>query len=134
MNLIVDASVAAKWIIDEEGSGRARAFLGEPLAAPDTVLIEVFNAVHKRVRRREAAEDVLVGVLPFLQGAIGRTIPAGFLREKAARLALEYGHPIYGCLYVAAALQSDGALLTADGRLATVARRAGVGVDLLGPA
>src|SRR5438128_1584381 len=41
MTLVVDASVALKWVIDEEDSAAAMALLfGEPLAAPDFLAIE----------------------------------------------------------------------------------------------
>lgn len=62
MSLIVDASVAAKWVLDEAGSDEARALLTQTVAAPDLIYAEVFNAVHKRVRRGEATEEMLVAL------------------------------------------------------------------------
>jgi predicted nucleic acid-binding protein len=41
MTVIVDASVALKWVIEEEGSQAARTLLlDEPLAAPDLLIVE----------------------------------------------------------------------------------------------
>ena len=54
MTLVVDASVALKWFVDEDGSDRAVALLDgdEPLIAPDLVVAEVCNAAWKSLRRR----------------------------------------------------------------------------------
>src|ERR1700730_1492657 len=42
MTVIVDASVALKWVIEEEGSQAARTLLlDEPLAAPDLLIVEM---------------------------------------------------------------------------------------------
>src|SRR5215204_2235598 len=57
--LILDASVAAKLFIAEADSDQAEQVLalGEPLIAPDLVLVEVANALHK-AWRREIVDDV----------------------------------------------------------------------------
>jgi len=46
MSLVVDASVAIKWFVEEIWSDAARAVLGsgEPLIAPDLVVPEACNA------------------------------------------------------------------------------------------
>lgn len=45
MSLVVDASVALKWVLDEEGRPAARALLlgNEPLHAPDFLILECAN-------------------------------------------------------------------------------------------
>lgn len=53
MTVIIDASVALKWFIEESESHVARRILDcdKPLAAPDLVIAEVCNAAWKAVRR-----------------------------------------------------------------------------------
>ena len=55
MSLIVDASVAVKWFVEEPDSDRARQleFADEDLIAPDLALAEVGNALWKKAVRRE---------------------------------------------------------------------------------
>ena len=54
MTLVVDASVALKWVIEEDDSdGRASAAaFGEPLTAPDFLATECANVLWARARRR----------------------------------------------------------------------------------
>ncbi|HXM70340.1 MAG TPA: hypothetical protein VN970_04350 [Thermoanaerobaculia bacterium] len=42
---VVDASVALKWVIDEEGSEAASALAAESLSAPSLILAECANAL-----------------------------------------------------------------------------------------
>ena len=46
MTLVIDASVALKWFVEEQGSDKARGLLSreERLIAPELLLAEVFNA------------------------------------------------------------------------------------------
>lgn len=56
-SVVVDASLAAKWIVNEEGTEAAVNLLerwaGEDflVAAPCLIFVEVANALYKRVRR-----------------------------------------------------------------------------------
>ena len=52
MTLVVDASVACKWFVYEEGSDEARKLVetGEALIAPDLVVAEACNAAWKKRR------------------------------------------------------------------------------------
>jgi len=53
--VVVDASVAIKWLLEESGTRPAVRLLAErrPLLAPDLMLIEAANALWKKVRRGE---------------------------------------------------------------------------------
>ena len=133
MSLIVDASVAVKWIADEPGSTDARA-LGdgaEELIAPDLVIAEVGNALWKKCR---------LGILSHAQAAGGLSqLPLLFHRFKADMMlsgrALEIArdalHPIYDCFYIALAEQENAPLITADERQLAAARKAKVRVRRL---
>ena len=46
MTVVVDASVALKWVIEEDGSEAAQALVvRHPLAAPDLLMIECANVL-----------------------------------------------------------------------------------------
>lgn len=116
--MIVDASVAFKWLVAEEGSGAAIDLLAEEnLAAPTWLLVEVSNALWKRIARGEmndpegAAEQV--ARLPELLSLTDEHVLIG----RAMAIACEIGHPIYDCLYLAMAENRDEPLVTADRRL-----------------
>ena len=49
------------------------------------------------------------------------------LTPAALAMALEYDHPMYDCYYIAAAIQNDASLATADERLYDLAQRVGLG-------
>lgn len=115
--LVVDASVAAKWLLPEAGSDEAVRLLEEPdvaFHAPELFDAELGNAVWKRVRRREldpteAAEVVaLVSRMP-----VTRHSHADLL-EPAFELAVELSITVYDALYVSLALALDAPLITSD--------------------
>jgi predicted nucleic acid-binding protein len=131
MSLIVDASVAVKWLLQEEGSERARDLAGDDdLRAPDLILAETFNAIWKRWRRGEATADQLSAALPSLIRTLD-LVPLPDLVEAAAKLSQQLRHPIYDCVYLAAALASGLPLVTADERQFAMARQARVNARLL---
>lgn len=132
MNLIVDASVAVKWFLDEEGAEAARRLVAEAsLGAPDLILIETYNAVWNRWRRREARGAQLDQVIPVLTRALSDLCPVRDLIDTAAALSRQLSHPIYDCLYLALAARDAVALVTADGRMFEAARRARIEARLL---
>lgn len=131
MSLIVDASVAVRWYITEEGSDRADAILagGDLLIAPDLIFFEVGNALSKHVRRGSLTPAFVERAVDNLARAISNVVPLGTLRQSAIALALQHNHSIYDCAYVALTLATPGGVLaTADKELAATARRAGAAV------
>ncbi len=114
--LIVDASVAAKWLFEEEHSeaaGRLRAYAFD-LHAPDFVRVELVNVVAKHERRgalttAEALEaSRLILALPLQLHAWQDLLGPAF------DLALETKRSVYDCLYLVLAVALDGTLVTAD--------------------
>jgi predicted nucleic acid-binding protein len=123
MTIVVDASVAAKWLFREAQADRARMLLEESragrlsLLAPELLLAEVGNALWKRVyRERLRADEVKVHYARFTR-LCPRLIRISGLTEAALHLALEHRHPVYDCLYVALALEASCDLVTADEKL-----------------
>ncbi len=115
--MIIDASVAFKWVVEEPGSSEAIGWIGRAeLIAPALVHAEVGNALGKRVRRGEIVNDDEIGDRLADLAAYLRTFDETPLIPRALRLAIELRHPIYDCVYLALAEHLDDQLLTADGK------------------
>jgi predicted nucleic acid-binding protein len=117
--LVVDASVALKWFVNEEGSPEAAALLtrGDSLIAPDLIMPEVCNATWKMVRRdmmHPAQQFAAVSRLPSI---LDELVPTGPLASRAIVIATLLDHPAYDCFYLALVEQRSGTLVTADRRL-----------------
>ena len=119
---VVDTSVAVKWYASEPDSEIAALMLGRPLAAPDLIRAEVCNALWKKVRKGELTPTQARAALPQLARSV-TLLPSEALAESALDLALELGHPIYDCIFLALAQTLDFPLITADKRLWTQTRR-----------
>jgi predicted nucleic acid-binding protein len=114
--LVVDASVAVKWVLDEEGSAEAALLAKLPLIAPDLLVVECANALWSKAREGELTfEEVAARVEAFEQPGFA-LVPSTKLISEAARLALKLGHPVYDCLYLALALREESRVITADRR------------------
>jgi len=59
--------------------------------------------------------------------------PSAMLLPSAARLAIELGHPVHDCLYLALAVSHAAPIATADKRLQEAAGRIGVRVKTSEP-
>jgi predicted nucleic acid-binding protein len=121
--MIIDASVAFKWVVEEPGSAQAIEWIGKAdLVAPSLIHAEVGNALWKKVRKNEIVDDGEMGERLADLARYLRTIDEAPVIARALRLALDLGHPIYDCIYLAVAEDMDDELLTADRRfLAAVA-------------
>jgi len=116
MTIVVDASVAMKWILPEKGSREADELLSQTLIAPSFWLAECANALWKnaRIGKLKAAD------VPSLFQRLMRAPVIGVATDvdtgSALALAMTLGHPIYDCLYLALALREDTYVVTADTR------------------
>lgn len=114
---IVDSSVALKWIVDEIDRPSAIALLkSSTLTAPDFIQIEIRSALWNRVQRRLTTRDAAHRAASEFVTIAVTLLPTVEFAEPALALALELSHPIYDCLYLAAAIQLDQPLVTADRR------------------
>lgn len=118
MRLVVDASVAVKWLIEEEGSESARWLLeGEhELYAPRLIVSEIANAL----RRRTRMGDVQLGEAGELASIVPE-MPLHWMDDEhvcadAVRLAIALDGSVYDCVYLALAHRIGAKLVTADER------------------
>lgn len=125
MTLVVDASVAVKWYLDEPHSDAARAILAsdEMLVAPDLIVAEVGNAAWLRLNKGHIAPEHAKALLAELPSAFIALVPASGLALRALAIAVELQHPVYDALYLATCERWNAPLVTADARL--IARCAG---------
>lgn len=131
---VLDASVAAKVFVPEEGAARAEAFVmsDTPLIAPDFVLVELANVATKRLRQglitRQMAERMVIAA----RSLFNELVPAAGLIGRAFELAANHGLSTYDATYVALAEQRGCALVTADLRLIAKVEQANLAV-VVGP-
>jgi predicted nucleic acid-binding protein len=128
--IVVDASIAFLWFANEPDRSGADELLDSdsPLLAPDLMAVEATNAWWKKLRRHEMERaDVEQAITNLLALGIAWT-PSSMLLPAAARLAVELGHPVYDCVYLALAALHAVPLATADKRLQQVAERIGIRV------
>ena len=125
MSWAIDASIACKWFVEEEGSAAAEKLLvgGETLLAPDLIVAEVCSALWKKLRAGHMTTAQATTAMNGLSGFFDGLVPCHRLGARALAIAGELDHPVYDCFYLALAELNDVKLVTADGRL--LARLAG---------
>lgn len=115
MALIVDASVALKWLFEEDGTDRARRLLPEGLVAPQFLFLDCANALAKRVRDRRLTLSEADETWDVLQQMPVRLLPeTPSLIDQARRLASTTKRSAYDCLYLVLAAAQGVPLVTAD--------------------
>lgn len=117
---VIDASVAVKWFIDEDGSDVARDLQALVMYAPAFIIVEVANIMWLKVRRGELTVKGALERLAKMRATPIAMSDDETLIEKALELATTLAHPIYDCLYLVLARARGVPLLTADRRLARV--------------
>ena len=133
MRWVVDASVAVKWLVEEEQSELAQHLLEDvhDLHAPRLIVSEISNALWTKVRRHQLRRDeaeVLVARIPEM--------PLRWFEDEqicadAARLAFAMERPVYDCFYLALGHRLGATLVTADQRFAEAVAAAGHGSAIM---
>lgn len=123
MRIVIDASVALKWVIPEDGSEVAIGLKSHELIAPNLWLAEAANGLWRLVLRGEL--DPLEGRAALTELESSPVASLGFDKDlqSALQLATKLAHPIYDCLYLALALRENTHVVTADRRFAALASR-----------
>jgi len=124
---VIDASVALKWVLDEDGTPAALQMLDAgALHAPDFVFVEIGNVLWAKVRRRRMSRTAADSAYDSIT-AVGLTLtPLAELIAPARRLAFALDLTVYDTLYAALAQQLDCPLATADRALADAMNAAGM--------
>ncbi|WP_157016461.1 type II toxin-antitoxin system VapC family toxin [Mesorhizobium xinjiangense] len=116
--LVVDASVAIKWVVPEDGQEEARALTRDRrLIAPQLIYAECANIVWKKVARGELGREEAIKAAQFIDTFEVWTVSMHTLGPLAVELALDLGHPVYDCFYLALAIVEDCSFVTADIKL-----------------
>lgn len=130
---VIDASMAAAWLLPEEFSDAAEevmATINAPCLVPSLFFFEIRNILAMSERRgRIAAGGALVNMervrrLPLDDAGIGAD-------SYVLLLSANHGLSAYDAAYLALALNRSTPLATLDRKLAAAARKEGVAV--LGP-
>jgi len=113
---VIDASVAAKWFIEEEFSENAFVLLGDRyhLHAPDFFVLEMYNIFSKWIRRGIASENEVLKTLDSLSNVEIVTHPFDDLLDPAFTIANRTGRDVYDCLYLVLAQALETKMITAD--------------------
>src|SRR6266852_1575855 len=119
--VVIDASVAVKWVLSEAGSDAADALLDQDLMAPVLWLAEAANVLWRKARTGDISAEQASARLSELMNAPVASLPMEPYLERALKLATEIGHPVYDCIYLALALQHQTHVVTADHRFAAAA-------------
>jgi predicted nucleic acid-binding protein len=116
--LVVDSSVALKWVIEEDGSEQALALQGGDLIAPALLRIETANVLRTLAARGALGADQAIQLFELLQSAPVTIVDHDDeVEARALAIALELAHPVYDCVYLAVAEKTGRRLITADKRL-----------------
>ena len=119
MTFVLDASVALKWYVPEEDADLAEDILrsGQQLIAPQIVVAEVANASWRLVRRGQLDPEQYHRIAASIARPFAMLAPLTALLPRAAAIALELGHPVYDCFYLALSEARTAPFITDDRKL-----------------
>lgn len=125
MSLVVDASVAVKWVLPESGSDRAVLLRTSDtdIIAPSLVIAELGNAIWKSAMRGDMSGTDAQTALKSAVAHYHRLPPVEDLMTVALSFATDLRHPIYDCFYLALAEREAATLITADERMLATAKK-----------
>ena len=115
---VVDASIAVKWVVEEQETQQALALRNNArLMAPDLLVAECANILWKKARRGELSSEEADLAARLLERSDIELLPMRGLMPAATRIAIALSHPAYDCVYLALALAKQTRYVTADDRL-----------------
>jgi len=132
--MVLDASVAVRWVVQEASSDEAAALLEQDFAwiTPRLLLTEAASALRRKVVDEDlapaAAGQSLDALLQAVADGVIRLMDDERVIGPALLLAVTLQHKVPDCLYLALAEREGAGIATADDRLARLARSRGVRV------
>jgi predicted nucleic acid-binding protein len=124
---VIDASVAAKWILPARGETLTREALellkryaaGDlRFVVPDLFWAELANILRKAVRQERLRVASAETAIHAIRDRSFPTVSSHTLLVEAFAIASAFDRSVYDALYVALAVTSKSQLVTADERLA----------------
>lgn len=126
---VVDASVAAKWYFPEEEAELALQFMPTgredrfEVVAPELIVYEMGNLVLRKLRVSEVEADVAKFLLRRFLLLPLRVIASDEILVTALEVGRTAGLSYYDACYVATAVHTGRALVTADSELMRLVSR-----------
>ena len=117
MRLVVDASVAIKWVVDEADSEQAISLHRFELLSPELLFSECANALWKAAQRGRRPPIVGLQKTDALDRVPMTIVPARSLAKRALEIAIDLSHPAYDTLYLALAESYAARVVASDARL-----------------
>ncbi len=138
--IVVDASLVVKLFRDEPYSDLAEKIYAEysgELAAPDLIAVEVAAALVRNANMFKPSRPFIeMALAEFGQMLRDVTIALHRLSDRqlalAANRAIDLGHPLKDCIYLALAMELGCDLVTCDAQFAVKAKGVWAGVRVLG--
>jgi len=121
VKLVIDASVAIKWYVQEELRPAARQLVLDEheLHTVDLLGIELANIAWKKTIRGEIGQQQANLFVDDRYRYFMHIHRGDDHLRPALRLAFDLRHPVYDCVYLACAVGIGATLVTADRRLLT---------------
>jgi predicted nucleic acid-binding protein len=123
--VVVDASVAVKWVVPEKYSEAAERLLvnGTQLYAPGHWLAEVATTLWAKCAIRQAlTQSQARATLQLISDLAVEETPIRYLIEPASQAALQLHLTVYDTLYLALASRHAVPVVTADHKLFEIAK------------
>ena len=137
--IVVDASLAVKWMLWEADTPDALAFLGSnrELAAPELLFVEVAGVIVRRGNEKKELRADALRVLEKWTIAWSDHVVKNYRVTQrrlftGSSLALRLGNPLKDCIYLALAMELRCELATCDARFRTRALPLYPRIKLLG--
>lgn len=131
--VVCDTSVLVPLVVPDTLSSAVRAALSGvwDVVAPDLAYLEAGNAIRRHAVEGPLTREEAMEAMGTLEALVRRWEPTRPLIPRGFELALDLGHPIYDCVFLALAERDGLTLITADEPFAKRVRRSMTSVELV---